>query len=342
MLSRILPIFALVLVAGRASAAPPTPTPAAPSAATDDPSVQQARESFKEGLELAKNAQWSEALRAFEKSSKLRQHAVTTFNIGACERALGHYMQARATIKQSMDESAAHKGDLPENLASEARAYLTEIDGLVVHLDTTVDPADALVAVDGRPLVVSGATDVPTLVAGIAEPGTGAQLPAAHVMIEMDPGTHLFALSRKGFADVVLNKTFAPGTKATLALAAQQVPATIRITSNQAGAAVDFNGVDVGITPVDLTRPGGTYTVLVRHDGFDPYKTSVEAAPGATLSLNAELSPGHTPITQRWWFWTGAAAVVAGAVVTTFLVTRPAAQRPPVETGGLNWALMTP
>ncbi|CAN5203275.1 hypothetical protein BH09MYX1_BH09MYX1_37900 [soil metagenome] len=324
------------VIATVAAAAPPA------DSAADSADLQRARELFKEGTELAKKTQWAEALQAFESSATLRHHAITTYNIGVCQRALGQYTQAREALQKSLDESAAHAGELPQSLAAEAKGYLAEIDGLLVHLDVTVTPADAKVVVDGRPLRVQGATEPPTLVAGVAAPGGGTTLPASHVTVVLGPGTHLFTLARTGFADVVLNKSYRPGEKAVLALSADALPATIRVSSNLDGSTVSLNGLDVGMAPVELTRPGGTYSLLVRREGYVEYKTTVKADPGAALKLSAELTPEGTPITKRWWFWTGAGVIVVAAVLVTFFATRPSAERPPIDGGGLNWALQVP
>jgi hypothetical protein len=335
-------VLITILSTARADAAPPNvPIGTAPPVA-ESPSVQQARELFKNGTDLAKRTEWSEALRAFEESAKLRRHAITTYNIAVCERAIGRYTRARAMLKQALADSAANKGELPDSLTAEANAYLSEIEGLLVQLDATIDPADAALAIDGRPVTVEGTTTPPTVVAGIAAAGRGEPLATPHVTIVLDPGTHLFALSRKGFSDVVVNKTFRPAERVTLTLGAEQLPATLHVTSNYTGAAVSLNGVDVGATPVDVVRPGGLYSLLVRKDGYVAYNTDVHAEPGADLRLNAVLDPEKTPITKRWWFWSGVAAVVIGAVVVTYFVTRPAPERPPVDGGGLGWALKTP
>jgi hypothetical protein len=149
-------------------------------------------------------------------------------------------------------------------------------------------------------------------------------------------------MARTGFADVVLNKTFRPGERSPLALSADALPATIRVSSNLDGSAVSLDGLDVGIAPIELTRPGGTYSLLVRREGYVEYKTTVKADPGAALKLSAELTPVGTPITKRWWFWAGAGAIVVTAVLVTFFATRPSAERPPIDGGGLNWALQVP
>ncbi len=329
----ILVICAFALLFSSAAAAADAPV---------DPDVQRARDLFKEGTELAKKTEWAEALHSFESSAALRRHAITTYNIGVCQRALGQYTKARAALQQSLDESAAHSGELPPSLAAEAKGYITEIDGLLVHVDVTVKPADAKIAVDGRPLQAEGSTSPPTMVAGLAAPGAAAVLPTDHVTVVIAPGTHLFTMVRTGFADVVINKTFRPGEKTVLALSADALPATIHVSSNTEGSAVSLDGLDIGIAPVEVTRPSGTYSLLVRREGYVEYKSQIKAEPGGALKLSAELTPVTTPITKRWWFWAGAGAIVVTAVLVTFFATRPAAERPPVDGGGLGWALQVP
>jgi hypothetical protein len=245
-------------------------------------------------------------------------------------------------LQQAVDDGAAKNGELPAPLAAEANGYLKEISTLVVALDTTVDPADAAVTVDGRPLAVSGESSPPTLVAGIAPSAGGQPLPATHVTIVLDPGAHVFVLSRKGFGDAVVNKTFRPGARDTLTLAAEKLPATFHISSPLAGAAVALDGVDIGVAPIDVIRPAGTYKLLVQHDGYVPYKSEINAEPGAALNLSADMSPEKRSIVKQWWFWTATTAVVSGAIVATYFLTRPAPERPAVDMGGLGWALKVP
>src|SRR5262249_16858609 len=62
-----------------------------PRRALADDDADAARAAFVEGTTLVKNAQWAEALAAFERADKLKSHPVTTYNIAACERAMGRY-----------------------------------------------------------------------------------------------------------------------------------------------------------------------------------------------------------------------------------------------------------
>ncbi|HXK20616.1 MAG TPA: hypothetical protein VNG33_22550, partial [Polyangiaceae bacterium] len=81
--------------AGPATPAAKAEAPSAAASEPADPALEEARRSYREGVERVQQARWGEALAAFERSETSRKHATTTFNIGACERALGHYTRAR-------------------------------------------------------------------------------------------------------------------------------------------------------------------------------------------------------------------------------------------------------
>jgi hypothetical protein len=47
------------------------------------------------------------------------------------------------------------------------------------------------------------------------------------------------------------------------------------------------------------------------------------SAPGAMLTQEGAPAEPSTPITHRWWFWTGIAVLVAGGAATAFVLARP-------------------
>jgi hypothetical protein len=322
-----------------------------PSGAPDD-AVVRAREDFLKGADLANHAQWGEALAAFERSAGLRPHAITTFNIGACERAMGSYTLARETLRKALTENdAAHGTELPEMLVEDAHAYLAEIERLLATVSITLSPADGRVGVDGRPLfaTASAGEEPLTLVAGVREPGPGEMpLPAAAARPEaplrfrvlLNPGTRVFTLSHVGFADAVISKSFSPGSSTELKLLLDRLPGTVHLASEPTGAAVMLDGVDVGATPLDVTRPSGTYHVVMRKPGFAAYDTRFLLRPGEEVNLSPTLPKEKVLLTQRWWFWTSVGAVVAGVAAGTALYVR--AQEPgpaptPPTGGTLGW-----
>jgi hypothetical protein len=313
--------------------------------AEGDEKVEKARQLFAQGTEQVKAAEWSQALASFERSAALKPHAITTYNIGACQRAIGSYARARTTFARALERNASTH-ELPDSLAEAATGFVAEIDRLLSHASVIVTPADALIAVDGAPLAVYEPTAPaptiplpPRMVAGLRTPGPGEAPPAAAFELVLDPGAHVFVLSRKGFGDVVHNRTFAPASTTTLKLELDRLPGVMHIASNQDRAVVTVAGVDVGMAPVDVTRPAGSYQVVVKKEGFVPYASQVVLNPGDEVSLRGQLAPKSKSIVERWWFWTGVAVLVAGVATTTYFVTRPAPTRPPLDGGGLGWSV---
>jgi hypothetical protein len=313
----------------------------APSAFADESSVETARAAFRKGAELAKDAQWGAALASFERSAKLVPHPWTTYNIGICERALGHYVRARRTFARALAERRTD-AELPEEAAADSGRYMSEIDRLVATLEVTLEPKEAAIAVDGQPIeVIDAAAAPPLAVAGTLSPGPGKKPPAATFRLALDPGTHVFLLTRPGFADAVVRQTVRPGEATSVKLHLDRLPGTLHVAANRERAVVTVDQIDVGVAPVTLSRPAGRYRVRVVRPGYAPYEVDAVLRPGERVELAASLREEKPSITQRWWFWTAAGLVVAGAAIGTYALTRPDPERPAPSGGGLGWVVHT-
>lgn len=297
--------------------------------------MTEARALYEKGSALGQQAQWAEALASFERSFKLRPHAATIYNVAQCFRAIGQYTRARAKFTEALGWSKDHGDELPESLAVASRGYVDEIDRILARVLITLAPADATLAVDGAPLVRDGAT----WVAGVAAPGAGSAAPGERFEILLDPGTRIFAVSRRGFQDVFVRESFAPGSATNLSLELDRLPAVLHISANREGALAVVNELDVGPAPLALKRPAGTYRVKVNKDGFVPYETQVTVRAGEEVELRAPLDPERTPLTKRWWFWTATGVLLAGVAVTTYALTRPDPERQSLNGGGLGWTV---
>lgn len=312
--------------------APPSSEPA------PDPKLVRARELYQKGVDHVKRQEWSEALSAFEDSARHNPHAQTTFNVGACERALGNYTRARVAYKQALAQGRGTPGQLSESLTAEATAVTQQLEGLLARAIVRLTPKEARISVDGRPLALEDKKGSrPVLVAGVERPNLGRAAPAAEFEIVMNPGAHVITISRKGFGDAVVNKSFAPGSTTDLPISLSRLPATLRISSNVDGALVRVDDVDMGPTPVDVLRPPGLHRIAVEKKGYDPFEASVSVRAGELSAQKVTLRPESRPITKTWWFWTAAAAVVVGGVVTTYVLTRPDPEPPPYERGNTGW-----
>ena len=189
------------------------------SEASEDPRVEQAREAFRLGSTLARQGQWRDALAAYQRSAELHPHAVTTYNIGYVERALGHLTLARRYLALALEpRTNSAVQPLPENLQSLARSYLSEIDRRIVRVSVTLTDPRLAVSADGRPFDVVSSGGRPLLAAGTAAPGRPTTPPAAAFDLMIDPGRHVFLLSLAGKGDTLHEHSFDSGSTPTLQL----------------------------------------------------------------------------------------------------------------------------
>lgn len=328
-------------VAACLAAVAPSVVRAQPGTEPSAADLATARELFGRGGELARDAQWGAALDAFQRSARIRPHPWTTFNMAICERALGRYARARRTFARALHEHSAG-GDLPESAAFDAERFVREIDTIIATLDVTlVAPDQVIVSVDGAPLEHAG-VEASTFLVGARGSGPGLLIPGGRFRVLLDPGAHVFLLSREGFATAVHNETVRPGEHRAIHLAIDRLPAVIRVSASQPQAVVSVDGVDVGVAPVAVERGAGTHQVVVRKAGFLAYETTANVKPGQRLDLLAKLREEQPGLLSRWWFWTIAGGVVVGAAATTYFFTRPAPERPPLDGGGLGWIVRAP
>ncbi len=314
------------------------------SARADEDPKTVARDAFLRGAKLVRDAQWAEALQAFEESSRARSHALTSFNIGACHRAMGKYTLARKDFERSLAENEkSGQKELSPALADETKRAAEEVGKLLAHVDLELRPEEVSIAVDGRPLeAMSDEGGKPVLLAGTMPVGPGKPAPKGKFSVLVDPGAHVITVSRRGFADAVRNETLAPGATSELRLELDRLPATMRVASAPEGGQVLVDGADVGLAPLTISRPAGRYHVTVKHKGFLPFETQAALDPGQSVDVTAKLAEDKPTLTQKWWFWTGAGVVLAGAATATYFLTRPAPERPAVDGGGLGWAVKAP
>lgn len=73
-------------------------------------------------------------------------------------------------------------------------------------------------------------------------------------------------------------------------------------------------------------------TIVVPACVLDPISVSAEKPPGGP-DLPPQKEEPQRPVTSRWWFWTGTAAVVTGAVITVFLLSSAGTEPPSTEGG---------
>ncbi len=341
-LGLILPLLSSTLpLAARAQSAAEAGSSKANPAPVVDPDGDQrdadARTAFVAGAKLAADLRWREALERFEASAKLRSHPGTTYNIAICQRALGQYTRARVSFEQVLEQAEVQS--LDASLLEDTRAILAELKRVLAQIQLTLSPKSAKLSIDGRPLSKSGEGK---FVAGLREPGQPESPSVSTLSITLDPGPHLLLISRKGYADYVKRVNLRPGGKLRVKLELSKLPASLRVQANRQRAAVSVDGVDVGTAPISLTRPAGTYRVEVQRAGFQPYVTDTRLRSGEQVTLRAVLDPEGVALSERWWFWAGIGVLAVGVGVTTYALTRPEPDRPPLNGGSLGWTVEVP
>jgi hypothetical protein len=193
--------------------------PSVPGAAINSADIEQARAAFSHGIELAKQGRWVDALSELSKSNALRPHAVTTYNIGYCERSLGHYTRARKMLtKALLDNRASGEQELSSDLIAAAKSYLSEAEQQIATVNVTVAPVTARLKVDGRPLeaVAQGGLR-PVASAGTRDVSDAEVAPAASFDLLIDPGAHEFVVLA-GDKSLTITRTFQPGAREAIGL----------------------------------------------------------------------------------------------------------------------------
>jgi hypothetical protein len=203
---------------------PPVRAPAGGATpAESDGALAEARAAFQQATALARQGGWVDALHAFEHSAALHPHAITTYDIGFCERVLGHWTRARRMLLRALDEHEAHGGaELPLDLIAATQAFLGEADRQIARVRVSIPSEGGALGIDGRPLEVADTrAQGPVLVGGTRAMGPAEVPPAARFEVELDPGEHVFVLVSSDRPDVVVTETLAPGSQSVLELRAR-------------------------------------------------------------------------------------------------------------------------
>jgi hypothetical protein len=320
------------LVCGSTPALAQTAPAAPPAAASSaDDATTRGRNAAIRGQQLVKDEKWGDALAAFEEAAAARDAPRLQYYIAYCDKALGRYVAAQKALLGV----AKNPVGLDAHELEDTKALLAIFDQTIARVTVALDPPTAVITVDGRPLIPGD--DPATYLAGVAPPGNGIPMGQASFTVLLDPGSHLFRAVREGHQDALVTNSYRPGEKATLDLHLDVLSATVAIRSEPPAAIVKVDAHEVGVTPLEFHRGAGQYKLEVLLDHYETYKAALDLAPGQRSDLTAHLNPYSEPLTKKWWFWTGAAAIIAGGAVLTYFLTRPAPQPPPYDAGSANW-----
>ncbi|HEY5960270.1 MAG TPA: PEGA domain-containing protein [Polyangiaceae bacterium] len=260
--------------------------------------------SFKdEGDRAVDEGNYAKAVRAYTKGDRIQHHPSFDFNLARALQGLGRLAEALDYLER-FDQGAP--ADLRANVPGldELMAQLRRSVGIVIFEGA---PRTATVTANGRYL-------------GAFAPGKP---------MRSDLGTVELRVEADGYEPIVSHAQVSADHAVTVRL--DWVPvdnrATLTIVSSVPATQVSVDGRRVGQTPVEVKVAAGRHRLLLEHPDHPSLETGVVARVRESRRLTLEM-PGHPALWTRWWFWTGATAVVTGIIVTSVALSTSKSPHP--------------
>jgi hypothetical protein len=222
-------------------------SPLAP--AQEDDSVAQARAHFERALALVDANKHGEAAVEFRRAYEAKPHYSVLYNLGQAQLASGSYVEAYEALGAYLKEG----GDrVPGKRRAELEAELARLVGRIGELHIAVEPADALVRVDGKPVVAGGEA------------------------LRLEAGTHTVAASREGRLPLEREVTVAAGERAAVELVlekmpvAEPAPARLEVRCKVPAVSVTVDGTPSATTPLSdaIRLAPGPHRILFSRAGY--------------------------------------------------------------------------
>jgi hypothetical protein len=252
----------------------------------------QAAELKKQGDAAMVSLRYADALAAYDAALLLVDDPALYYNRGRALQGLGQFPEALEQL-QAFDAKA------PPELKAKVPALgalITEVRARVSTLSVTCNIAGARILVRDR---IVGTTPLPAPL----------RLPSGRATVEIEAEGYLpyrKQLDLPGAATAAVDATLLP----------RSTTGVLVIRSPVTGARVDVDGKPAGAVPVELQLPAGSHQLVLRHDAYHDTETAAVVRAGERRDVSVPLD-SVTPVTARWWFWTGVGVVVVGGVVLT-------------------------
>ncbi len=282
----------------------------APVAGAED--VEGARAAFRQGAALAQEGRWNDALAQFERSVAMRLHATTLYDLGFCERALGHATRAKKYFDRALARDASTAGaELSPELRAATERYLVEVTAKIATPRFVVTPPDATVSVDGRPLEPGEPGD--RLLAGTRPPGPGEKLPTASAVVEIDAGPHEIVITAPDGRSRLLHVELATGASREVLLELPPLPRAPPLDVGAPRRTASFVVGGVGLLAIGFGTYFGLHARSLWGDAQSacPGSTACPTEDGYRLSSSAKADANASTIL----FTVGVTAVAGGALL---------------------------
>jgi len=192
-------------------------------------------------------------------------------------------------LRLTLDGYAPHYDDVTIE-GGQVTSRSVEMEGHLVAVTITLQPADAQVFVDDEEFDVS-------------EP------------IQAEPGTHVIKASAPGFETQTVSVDVKPSQPITVELTLVAKPAQVAVQTEPTGALVRLDGKDAGRSNTTLALTPGPHDLRLDLQGYEVVRQQLDLKPGQEQTLTLTLQPElATTVQQRWFrrltFGLGAVAVV--------------------------------
>jgi hypothetical protein len=139
----------------------------------------------------------------------------------------------------------------------------------------------------------------------------------------VDAGNVAIRVEADGFVTIEQTIFLAPKTEETVHLVWKRVElnGTITFRATVAAAVLYVDDEKRGQTPIELSLAPGRHSVKLTHPEYEPLDSEVNVVAKERREVTLALHE-KPPIWAKWWFWTGAAVIVAGAVATGIVLNR--------------------
>ena len=260
----------LLAPAGTARGAPPTVS----TQSLRDSLAEDERAKFDEGSRLYRESRFAEAREAFLVAYATSNDPRLLFNVAVCDKALGRYARAIATLKKSL---ATTGRPLPADYTQRAAEAIATLSRYVAFL-TIESPLDgASFSVDGEPV---------------------RELPVA-----LETGPHVVVATKDGYEAATQTVTAIAGEalRVTLAPAPSTKPGIATVTCVRvARCEIRVGDELLGAAPVTFSRGAGSYVVRATVNGRAWSEQRVELQNGRVVQValvGRELPVAHLRVT---------------------------------------------
>ena len=237
-----------------------------PAPAMGDDEKQEAQQHFETGTRLFEVEDFEGAVTEFEASVRIYPTKNGWFNLANCYKAMHRYADALDAVEEL---ERAFDGKIDHDMQRRIDDLKELIASLVGELTLEIEPDDASVLLDGRPLA-----------------------PGAHRdALVLGPGEHRLEMRAPGYTPAVQRVTVHSQKHQTVRVSLKPVSGTLTVQTDVDGATVLLDGNPMGETPLDpFAVRAGRHLLEVSLNGYNAQSRTVQVAPDSWTTLEIRLA----------------------------------------------------